>query len=65
MLFSFICSKINLGAMEEQATITVRIIKSFEYKNFRTLIFTNVNLHELDLNKLCDLVWERAPLDLP
>lgn len=44
----------------EGATITVRIIKSFEYKNFRSIIFHNVNLHDVTLENLCNMVWERT-----
>ncbi len=42
------------------ATITVRVIKSFEYNNFRSLVFHGIDLHETKLAGLCDFVWERT-----
>lgn len=44
---------------DQSATIIVRIIKSFEYKNFRALIFHDVNLHTCTLHKLREMVRER------
>jgi hypothetical protein len=41
---------------QQGATITVRLIKSFEYKNFRNVILHNVNLFELNLKDLRQLV---------
>lgn len=45
---------------EESATITVRVIKSLQYKNFKNIVFRNVNLHALNLCQLRDMVLERT-----
>jgi len=42
------------------ATMTVRLIKSFEYKNFRNVVFHHVDLTKLTLTDLEALVWERV-----
>jgi hypothetical protein len=41
------------------ATVTVRLIKSFEYKNFRNLIFHNLDLSALTLGDLERMSRER------
>lgn len=44
---------------DEQATITLRIIKSFPYKNFRALVFQKVNLKLTRLEDLRQMVYKR------
>lgn len=44
---------------ETAATITVRVIKSFSFKNFKSIIFPNLNLHTTNLAQLRKLVWDR------
>lgn len=41
------------------ATVTVRLVKSFEYKNFRNVIFHNLNLSSLTLTDLEKMTRER------
>ena len=41
------------------ATVTVRLIKSFEYKNFRNVLFHNLDLTALNLGELERLTVER------
>lgn len=41
------------------ATVTVRLIKSFEYKNFRNVIFHNLDLSTLTLSDLEKMTRER------
>lgn len=48
------------GLGDTGASITVRIIKSFEYKNFRSLVFHNVDLSMTSLSRLREMVWERT-----
>lgn len=43
----------------ENATVTVRLIKSFEYKNFRNVVFHNLNLTALSLGDLQQLTMQR------
>lgn len=43
----------------DSCTVTVRLIKSFEYKNFRNLIFQNVNVKDLTLKDLQVMTCER------
>lgn len=43
----------------QNATVTVRLIKSFEYKNFRNIIFHNLDLTALTLNDLQHLTQDR------
>ncbi|PJF18394.1 hypothetical protein PSACC_01779 [Paramicrosporidium saccamoebae] len=50
----------SYSKLMEGATVTVRIIKSFEYKNFRSLVFQNVDLHTATLDTLRAMVWERS-----
>lgn len=44
---------------ENKATISVRAIRSFEYKTFRNLVFHDVNLRVVTLNDLKRMVQER------
>ena len=48
---------------DTEATVTVRIIKSFEYKNFRSLVFRDVDLHRANLGTLREMVWESNGLE--
>lgn len=41
------------------ATLTVRLIKSFEYKNYRNVVFHNVSLSDLNVGKVEGMVRER------
>ncbi len=45
--------------MGDEGTVTVRIIKSFEYKNYRSLIFHGVALQMATLEDVARLVRER------
>lgn len=44
----------------QQATITVRIIKSFEYRNYRSLVLHNVDLHKTTLSTLREMVGQEV-----
>jgi hypothetical protein len=44
---------------DEDATITVRAIKSFEYKTCRNLLFHHLDLTHTTLGDLERMVWER------
>lgn len=44
------------------AIITVRVIKSLPYKNFRPLVFHNVDVTKTTLAQLRDMVWQRIVL---
>jgi hypothetical protein len=37
-------------------TITVRLIKSFQYKNYRNLVFHGIDLSAINLNQLAEMV---------
>ena len=41
------------------ATVTVRLIKSFEYKNFRNVVFQNLDLSIINLGDLEKMTRER------
>lgn len=41
------------------ATVTVRLIKSFEYKNFRNIVFHNLDLSTLSLSDLQRMTVDR------
>jgi hypothetical protein len=43
-----------------RATITVRVVKSFEYKNYRCLVFHDLDLNTTTLAQLKDMVNERT-----
>lgn len=43
----------------DNATVTVRLIKSFEYKNFRNVVFHNLDLTALSLGDLEHLTRAR------
>ena len=43
------------------ATITVRVIKSFEYRTFKALVMREVNLQELTVGNLMGMVREGQP----
>lgn len=41
------------------ATLTVRLIKSFEYKNYRNLVFHDLDLQATNLSTLENMIKER------
>ncbi|ORX34987.1 cytoplasm protein [Kockovaella imperatae] len=41
------------------ATLTVRIVKSFEYRTFKAMVLPDLNLETLTVGQLMDLVRER------
>jgi hypothetical protein len=43
---------------QTSATITVRIIKSFEYRTFKAMVLKEVNLEEMTVGQLMDKVRE-------
>jgi hypothetical protein len=43
----------------EEATVTVRLIKSFEFKNFRNVVFHGLNLSSLNITDLERMTRER------
>lgn len=45
------------------ATVTVRLIKSFEYKNFRNVIFHNLDLSAVTLSDLERMTRERIEVN--
>lgn len=48
--------------MENQsraATLTVRLVRSFEYKTFRTLVFHDLDLESINLKTLSDMIRDR------
>ncbi len=47
------------GTSSASATITVRLIKSFDYKNYRNLVFHGLDLTSTNLNQLAELVSQR------
>ena len=46
----------NPELFEEKATLTIRLIKSFEYRNVKLLIQKNVNLKEITTEKLLEMI---------
>lgn len=54
------------GELESQSTVTVRLIRSFEHRNIRNLVFHNVNLEQTvdEFQELVQLKLKSA-LNLP
>lgn len=49
----------QMSGSDESATITVRVVKSLQYKNFKNIVLRNVDLHSANLNQLRKMVLER------
>lgn len=45
------------------STVTVRLIKSFEYRNWKPLVLSNLNLDEMTLMDLARIVKEHLDTD--
>lgn len=41
------------------ATVTVRLIKSFQYKNYRNIVFHGLDLTAINLTQLAEMVAQR------
>lgn len=50
----------NLSLPKTSATLTLRIIKSFEYRTERSLVLHNVNLEKTTVGELKESVRESA-----
>lgn len=48
----------NLALPKTSATLTIRVIKSFEYRTERSLVLHNVNLKEVTVGELKNIVRE-------
>jgi hypothetical protein len=54
----------NTTKPNTNATITVRIIKSFEYRNFKNLVLHNLNLETIKTDELLALCQQRVYISL-
>lgn len=52
----------NLALPKTSATLTLRIIKSFEYRTEKSLVLHNVNLETTTIGELKNLAREGIPL---
>ena len=51
----------NLAVPKTDATLTIRVIKSFEYRTEKSLVLHHVNLEETTVGQLKDKVREGNP----
>ena len=51
----------NLAVPKTDATLTIRVIKSFEYRTERSLILHHVNLEETTVGQLKELARQGNP----